>query len=286
MSGCELVQPNNSAAIQAQTKVSGEQYFRCNSFEDALVKIIHDEKPDHLALGEIHPKRNQQIESKQQTTLTLFAKRALRIAWINGFNHYLIEGLYGDRKADKAIESYLVTGQELGDEQYYPQEHMNIPGLRILSQEVRRWRKGGVVVKLYGGGPWRNDQEVKAVPKVLTNTEPGLLELLAMKTTERAGEKAVALLKQGFKVVSFSGTSRNDIYNARKGVSFAGMFPGKKYVELDLLSPEMMRYALNSRYKKDFQRWLRVAIPPNDKITLIKRGKAYTVIFSNGVLTP
>jgi hypothetical protein len=151
-------------------------------------------------------------------------------------------------------------------------------------------------INLFGGGPRITDRETSYIRDIRSDKDKSGNKLIALtrRITQRTIEKALSLLKRPGpkKLITYNGGYHNDVVNTFgiRGFSFGGYFTSKtkfNYVEIDLLSPELMNSQGKDNYAyPEYENWMKTAVPQKG-VMLIKRGNSsYTIMFPAKTLVP
>ena len=260
--------------------------FHCESAEAALKEILTKENPQILSIGETHPYSD---DGAKKTTLKLFADKLLPIIAALGFGTLVVEGIYSDSESDLNVAAYMEGNEELetvSSRDYFPSESVNRHGQDQLLQKAKR-----LGVKILGGGPRTSDREVSFIyDDFLSLSDDTRLAALMQRIAKRSIEKTLPLARSGKKVALFGGAQHNDIRTTPQTnpVSFGHHFKDHtryKFVEVDILSPELMDKGNFENYDyPEYERWLKTAVPESGTI-MISRGKgSYTIVLPKGTL--
>jgi len=294
MAECSIVSFNQvSIKINEKLPIKQEEtLFQCNSIEDAVKHILIKGNPNLLAFGETHPRTD---DWNKPTPLKLFSNQILPLLREHEYYDLVIEMFYSNEIGDRTINNFIKTGELKYDfrKNIYPSNGVNQSGLDHLLKRARDPKKP---VSIYGGGPRYNDRETPYIYDIESGRDKSNAKLIALtrRITQRTTEKALKLLMRpgSKKVITYNGGYHNDVINqfGVNGFSFGEFFIKKtkyKYVEVDLLSPEMMNYSGDNNYAyPEYERWLKTAVPQKG-VMLIKRGdSSYTIMFPAGVLIP
>ncbi|MFA6431390.1 MAG: hypothetical protein WCV91_03300 [Candidatus Margulisiibacteriota bacterium] len=301
MTGCALLSQLGSQGIRAvqspqPTPQPEELYFSCDSSAEAIAEIIKREKPDHLAFGEYHPSALPQ-GTQRITMLEYFVEQLLPGLLNFGFKQLVLEGVYSDSSVDTNISHYLQGTIDLSEivGYFYPEDSVNVPGLTktlrfALAQNMDPLRR----FRVFGGGLKSRDPEVQLTyaSGFVFLANPAKLTSLMQRVSQRMAEK-VKLLRstkgQSPRIITYGGAQHNDKAKVtkEKGISL-WEYKLKPYTEVDLMPVEALRRTDLQGLYPEYKRWSNslAVLPQKGKVTLVKRGESYTIIFPEGIFTP
>jgi hypothetical protein len=287
-------------AQKARGKKPDTTEVRCQfaSAVEALQIVIQQERPDILAFGETHPK---QATNAKPTTLTFFAEQLLPSLQQSEYYDLVVEGLLSDLTSKQQATDYLASKlpvTALEQNYFFPPKTKESVGLNnnglIKLFETAKALSTNSPLRIYGGGPSLQDPEKNDIyenPLWSISLKPD--DHLQRQITERTINVTLARLDQGAKrVIIYSGGNHNDLTGRpqKNSLSYGSFFRKKtpfRYVEFDILTPELMDKGHFAQYGyQEYKNWLRSAVPQKGA-TLLRRGSgSYTMILPSGILAP
>ena len=285
--GCVTFNPTYSTlaptTIRTQSVESSFLYLHCDSAADAVDEILSRENPQHIAFGETHPMADEILST---SPMLFFANNLFPFLAQKdkGFSGGVVEGLYSDDFANKLLKSYLLNlGPAAALKSTYYTSNINYaPAIRGLLTSARERH-----VLILGGSVKRSDPE-RAYGNGQQDYPYSKRRELWMKTAVRMAEQIAYLRAHtSGRTFSYGGGSHNDKVVIEKGISIWEHNGIKKdaYVEVDLLSPEVMQPNKYGTYDyPEYSVWLQNAVP-KEGVTLVVRGnRSYSIIFPEKVL--
>ncbi len=271
-----------------------EVVFHCETLETAVTEVLTKANPNILAIGERHP---DSANESVNTTLQEFTERMLPLLKKQGFRTIVLEMVLSDPVSDQMIKAFLGGKASIGQVKpyFYPSNNINRYGLLSLFHLANHLNKDnkGQEITIVGGGPMKRDQETPYIYEATPDKKLSQKKLTALhnRITQRTGQKIYRQLASGKKkVISYNGGHHNDAIDYFGLLTIPRYLKGRtkaKYIELDLLSPEMIRADKAGNYTyPEYERWLKFAVPKTG-VNLIKRGdNSYTIIFPEKTIIP
>lgn len=294
MSGCVYLYPFALTYPQAADKTPpvAPNYFECDSAQDAVSEVVRRENPRALVLSESHP---SVANSRLTTMLEYFAENMLKALSESGFKALILEGLYSDVAVDKTIAEYLSGEIDIEKllEYIYPKASFNTPGIvktlktaRRIAAESQNRNK----VDVLGGSVRTTDAEAPHISNSMlavqgTRQYFDLMRRVAQRIAEKANIILVHPELRDVKIVVYTGFLHSDSRNpfAKKGLSLSEHLT-TSYTEVKLVPAEVLSSRLAQLYP-EFKLWRDQLslVPRSGKVTLIKTGNSYAIIFPKGV---